>query len=146
MSRPHPLDMDELHQALKRARRRGVRASRLVRHAPHIIDLLYPAAHYPALSKHDRAAATENLIAAAVDSLGDEVRHVLSILLCLTPDTLYSTLQQRREIVAQHVGVLPGTWERGWREPQLFDDLAAEIYRLHHTNPGTYLPGTAQPA
>ena len=145
MLRPHPMDMDELHQALKRARRRGVRASRLVRHAPRIIDLLYPADRYPALSVHDRATATENLIAAAMDSLGDEVRYVLSILLCITPDTLYSTLQQRREIVAQHVGVLPGTWERGWREPQLFDDLAAEIYRLYHTNSGAYLPDTMQP-
>jgi hypothetical protein len=145
MLRPHPLDMDELHQALKRARRRGVRASRLVRHAPHIIDLLYPAARYPALSVHDRATATENLITAAVDCLGDEVRHMLSILLCLTPDTLYVNLQRRREMVAEHVGVLPGTWERGWREPQLFDDLAAEIYRLHHTDPGAYLPDTMQP-
>lgn len=143
---PHPLDIDELHQALKRARRRGVRASRLARHAPHIIELLYPVARYPALSVHDRATATENLIAAAVDSLGDDARHVLSILLCLTPDTLYSNLQRRREIVADHVGVLPGTWERGWREPQLFDDLAAEIYRLHHAGPDAYIPGTIQPA
>lgn len=142
MLRPHPLDMDELHQALKRARRRGARASRLVRHAPHIIDLLYPAARYPALSVHDRATATENLIQAAVNCLGEEVRHMLSILLCLTPDTLYVNLQQRREMVADHVGVLPGTWERGWREPQLFDDLAAEIYRLHHTDPDAYIPGT----
>lgn len=146
MVRPRPLDIDELHQALKRARRRGVRASRLARHAPHIIELLYPASRYPARSVHDRAQATENLIAAAVDCFGDDVRHLLSILLCLTPDTLYVNLQQRREKVAEHVGVLPGTWERGWREPQLFDDLAAEIYRLHQTDPDAYLPETVQPA
>lgn len=140
MLRPHSLDMDQLHQALKRARRRGARASRLVRHAPRLIDLLYPVARYPALSVHDRATATESLIAAAVDCLGGDARHVLSILLCLGPDALYTNLQQRREIVADHVGVLPGTWERGWREPQLFDDLAAEIYRLHQTNPDAYIP------
>jgi hypothetical protein len=135
-----PLDMDQLQKALITARRRGVPASRLVTHAPAIIELLYPATQYPNLTTQDRAAASEKLIVAAVDSLGDEARHLSSILLCLTQETLYATLQRRGEMVAEHMGVLPGTWERGWREPQLFDDLATQIYRLHRAGADVYIP------
>jgi hypothetical protein len=112
----------------------------LVNHAPGIIELLYPAARYPDLTIHERATATENVIVAAVNSLGEEAQQALSILLCLTSETLYINLQQRREMVAEHAGVLPATWERGWRERQLFDDLADEIYRLHHAHPDAYIP------
>lgn len=140
MLRPQPLNIDTLHQELKIARRRGVRDSRLKSSTPGIIELLYPSARYPDLTIHQRAMAAENLIVAAIDSLDDEASHLLSVLLCLTPDTPYSTLQQRREKAAEHVGILPATWERGWREPQLLQDLAAKIYRLHQANPNTYIP------
>jgi hypothetical protein len=146
MLRPQPLDIDTLHEALKIARRRGVRDSRLKSHAPRIIELLYPAARYPDITPDDRAIATEKVIVAAVDSLGEDVSHSLSILLCLTPGTLGLTLQQRRQMAAEHVGVLPATWERGWREPQLLADLAARIYRLHQTNPDAYIPAPVEPA
>jgi hypothetical protein len=140
MLRLQSLDVDHLHQALKAVRRRGARAARLVKHAPSVIELLYPAARYPGLTIHDRAAASENLIDAAVDSLREDGGHPLSILLCLAPGTLHLNLRRRREMVAKQEGVLPGTWERGWREPQLFDDLAAVIYRLHQANAAAYIP------
>lgn len=140
MPRRQPLNTDMLRQELKRARRKGVRDARLKNHAPGLVELLYPARSYPELSIHQRAVAAENLIVAAVESLDDEARHLLSILLCLTPDTPYSTLQKRREKTAEHVGILPGTWERGWREPQLLDDLTAKIFRLHDDNADAYIP------
>ncbi|MGH3871293.1 MAG: hypothetical protein ACRDSR_07225 [Pseudonocardiaceae bacterium] len=147
MPRPRqPLDMDQLLKALISARRRGVPASRLISHAPAIIELLYPGEKYPSLTTQDRAKSAENLIVAAAESLGEQARHLSSILLCLTQETLFATLQKRREMAAEHMGVLPGTWERGWREPQLFDDLATQIYRLHQADPDRYIPETAQPA
>jgi hypothetical protein len=146
MLRSRSLDVDQLHQALKAARRRGARAARLVKHAPGVIELLYPAGRYPDLTVHDRAAASENLIAAAVDSLGEDGTRPLSVLLCLAPGTLNLNLRRRREMVAKQAGVLPGTWERGWREPQLFDDLTAVIYRLHQTSDNAYIPAAAEDA
>jgi hypothetical protein len=144
MLRSQSLDIDQLHQALKAARRRGARAARLVNHARGVIELLYPKSSYPGLTLHQRAIAAENLIVAAVDTLGGEARHLSSILLCLTQETLYATLQRRREMAAEHVGVLPATWERGWREPQLLDDLAVQIYRLHQTAPDGYIPAATE--
>lgn len=139
MLRSQPLDMGQLQEALKAARRRGVRDSRLESHAPRLIELLYPACQYPDLSVHQRAMAAENLIVSAVESLDDQAHHLLSILLCLTRDTSYSTLQRRREQAAEYVGVLPRTWERGWREPQLLHDLAAKICRLHQQGADAYI-------
>lgn len=145
MLRRRPLNIDDLHRALKIARRKGVPASRLITHAPDMIELLYPATLYPDLTAYDRAIAAENLIVAAINALGGQARHLSSILLCLTQETLYTTLQQRREMAAEHAGVLPATWERGWREPQLLSDLAAHIYRLHQTSADTYIPETLTP-
>ena len=67
--RSQSLDIDQLHEALKAARRRGVRAARLVNHARGVIELLYPQSSYPELTLHQRAFAAENLIVAAVDTL-----------------------------------------------------------------------------
>lgn len=145
MLRPQsPLDIDQLQKALKSARRRGVRDSWLKSRAPEVIELLYPAARYPELSVHQRAMAAENLIVAAIESLDAQASRLLSILLCLAPDTPYSTLQRRREIAAEYVGVLPATWERGWREPQLLSDLAAKICRLHQEGAEIYIPQPAE--
>lgn len=143
MLRSQPLDMDQLQEALKAARRRGVQDWRLENHAPRLIHLLYPARHYPDLSVHQRAMATENLVRAAISDLGGEAQRLLSVLLCVDPATSHLLLQQRREIAAQRVGVLPATWQRGRWERQLLADLAAKIYRLHH-HADTYLPTTVQ--
>jgi hypothetical protein len=145
MLRPQPLDTHQLNEALTVARRKGVRDSRLKRYTPKVIELLYPALHHPHLTYNQRAAAAENIIVAAVESLDAEARHLLSILLCLTPDTSYSTLQQRREKAAEYVGILPRSWEGGWRERQLLDDLTARIDRLHHDNAAAYIPRPNSP-
>ncbi|MGH3875379.1 MAG: hypothetical protein ACRDSR_28445 [Pseudonocardiaceae bacterium] len=144
MLRSQSLDIDQLREALKAARRRGVQDSRLESHAPGLIELLYPARSYPGLTIHQRAMATENLIRAAIDVLGNEARHLLSVLLCVDPATSHLLLQRRREIAAQRVGVLPATWQRGRWERQLLTDLAAKIYRLHYNHADTYIPEPAE--
>jgi hypothetical protein len=146
MLSPQPLNVDMLHEELKIARRRGVQDSRLKSHASGVIELLYPAARYPDLNIHQRAIAAENLIVAAINALGGEVGHLLSVLLCVDPATSHLLLQRRRELAASRVGVLPATWQRGWWERQLLADLTAKIYRLHHDHADTYIPATAQPS
>lgn len=143
--RPQPLDTNQLKVALEKARRKGVRDARLKSHAPGIIELLYPAARYPHLTFNERAAAAENIIVAAVESLDSEARHLLSLLLCLTSDTSYSTLQKRREQAAEYVGILPTSWVKGWRETQLLDDLTARIDRLYQQKANAYIPRTCEP-
>ncbi|MGI9003526.1 MAG: hypothetical protein ACR2GH_18040 [Pseudonocardia sp.] len=134
------IDLEELHSAFKEARRWGVTHSRLVDYSPALIEQLYPAADYPEHTIHDRATAIENLTTTAVSIIGGDAGHALAITLCLTPGTLGRKLDQRRALAAQHLGILPVTWTRGWREPRLFHDLVAEIHRLHDTDPATYLP------
>lgn len=146
MLRPHPLDVDDLHQALKIARRWGVRDSRLKSHAPGVIELLYPTQRYPDLTIHQRAIAAENVIVAAINALGAEVGHLLSVLLCVDPATSHLLLQQRRELAANRVGVLPATWQRGRWERQLLADLAAKIYRLHQAGADIYIPAAVEHA
>lgn len=145
MMRPRPLDIGMLHEVFKEARRWGVRVWRLVHYAPQVVELLFPAAHYPGLSVHDRAIAVEKLTRAAVDCIGGDAGHVLAITLCLAPGTLGCTLDERRRLAAEYLGILQDTWERGWREDRLFHDLVMEIYRLHRTNPdpAAYFPPLA---
>jgi len=135
MTHPQLLDIKTLHEAFKEARRLGVRVWRLVHHTPRVIELLFPAAHYPGLSVHDRAIAVEKLTRDAVDSIGGDAGHALAITLCLLPGTLGHTLDERRRLAAAHLGISQDTWERGWREDRLFHDLVMEIYRLHRINP-----------
>jgi hypothetical protein len=59
MTHPQLLDIETLHEAFKKARRLGVRVWWFVHHTPRVIELLFPAAHYPGLSVHDRAIAVE---------------------------------------------------------------------------------------
>jgi hypothetical protein len=142
MLRPQPLDIDQLRQALKTARRRGVRDSRLVDYAPKVIDLLYPHDSYPHLSIHQRAAAAERLIVAAIDDLGGQTSRLSAVLFGADPATAHLLLKRRREIAADYVGVLPGTFERGWWERQLLSDLTAKVYRLHQDRATDYIPAT----
>ncbi len=139
MPPPQPLDVDQLREALKTARRRGVRDARLVRHAPGVIELLYPRDSYSDLSIHQRAMAAESLIVAAIRDLDGETGNLSAVLFGVYPATSHLLLKQRREIVADKVGVLPDTWQRGWREQQLLSDLAAIIYRLHRSGPDAYI-------
>jgi len=145
MTSQRRIDPEELQKALKRARRRGVRAARLLETTPDLIDMLYPAEQHPELDDSDRAHATENLVRAAIDSIGGDVGHALAITLCLRPGTTGLTLEQRRQRAAQHLGIHPGTWTNGWREPRLVRDLVNEIRRLHDNNSDAYLPGSGLP-
>lgn len=142
MTSQRRIDLEELHNALIRARRRGVRAPRLLDYAPDLIEMLYPAEQHPNLDDDERAQATENLIKAAVDSIGGDVGHALALTLCLPPGTIGLTLEQRRQRAAEHLRIDPHTWERGWREPRLIRDLVYEINQLHRTNPTAYLPAS----
>jgi hypothetical protein len=145
MAGSRPLDIERLHEVFKEARRLGVRVWRLVHYAPHVVELLFPAAQYPGISLHDRAIAVEKLTRTAIDCIGGDAGHALAITLCLLPGTLGCTLDERRRLAAAHLGVLQDTWERGWREERLFHDLVMEIYRLHRTNPdpAAYFPAIA---
>ncbi|MGQ0715727.1 MAG: hypothetical protein ACT4NP_00195 [Pseudonocardiales bacterium] len=134
-----PLDIDQLREELKAARRRGVPASRLKTHAPGVIELLYPRDSYPELSIHQRAMAAESLIVAAIREHDGETGNISAVLFGVDPATSHLLLKQRREIVADKVGVLPDTWQRGWREQQLLSDLASIIYRLYYNGPHTYI-------
>lgn len=142
MTSTRHIDFDELHDALKDARRHGVKAARLLDHAPALIELLYPAADYPELAAQDRALAVEKLVNAAVDSIGGDVGHALALTLCLRPGTLGRTLDGRRQLAAKYLGISPDTWTRGWRETRLFKDLVAEIYRLHQPGEAPQVTGT----
>jgi hypothetical protein len=136
----HSFDVGQLREALKAARRRGVRDSRLVAHAPALIEVLYPAQEYPDLTIFQRAIAAESLILAAMDHLGGDDERLSKVLFGVDPTTSHLLLTKRREIAAHQAGVLPGTWHRGYREKQLLADLAATIYRLHYANRDAYIP------
>lgn len=128
------LDIEELHQHLRDALRHGARASRLLRYTPGVIELLYPASDYPHLNSCDRAIDTETLIRHAIDAIGGQSAHAIAIVLCLASGTLDHTLQHRRSLAAQHLGIQAETFRCPWREGALLYDLAVEMYRLHTTD------------
>lgn len=134
------LTIEALHDALKAARCKGCRASRLRDHGPELVELLYPFEQHPGVSLHDRAQAVENLIRTALEAVGGPEAHALAITLCLAPGTLGLNLDQRREKAGDHLGVTGDTWQRGWRETRLLNDLVGEIYRLHRENSEAYVP------
>jgi hypothetical protein len=127
------LTVEALHQYLRSALRHGARASRLLRHSPELIDLLYPADVYSQLNASDRAIKTETLIRQAVDAIGGQSGHAIAIILCLASGTLDHKLQHRRSLAAQHLGIQAETFRCPWREGALLHDLAVEVYRLYIT-------------
>lgn len=127
------LNIEALNRHLRDARRHGARASRLLHYTPELVELLYPAEQYPQLDAHDRAITTETLIRQAIDAIGGDAGHALAIILCLTPGTLGCTLDDRRRMAADHLGIRADTWKRGWREGALFRDLLLEIYQLRQS-------------
>jgi hypothetical protein len=127
------LDVEALLEHLRGALRHGARASRLLRHTPEFVELLYPAEEYSALNAFDRAIKTEALIRRAVDIIGGQSGHAIAIVLCLASGTLDHNLQRRRSLAAQHLGIQAETFRCPGREGALLHDLAVEIYRLHTT-------------
>lgn len=125
------LNLEALHQHLRGAVRHGARASRLLRHSPELVDLLYPADAYSQLNASDRAIKTETLIRQAVDAIGGQSGHAISIILCLASGSLDHKLQGRRSLAAQYLGIQAETFRCPWREGALLYDLAVEVYRLY---------------
>jgi hypothetical protein len=133
MADTQPLDVGQLYQHLRDTLRHGARASRLLRHTPEVIELLYPAAVYPHLSIHDRALKTETLIRDATHTIGGNPGEAIATILCLPPGTTGRTLEHRRRIAAHYLDVEADTFRRDWHEGALLYDLTIEIYRHHHT-------------
>lgn len=123
-------DVDGLYKRLRRALRHGVRASRLLRSSPDLVELLAPTDRFPGQGLHDRAIAAEDLIRRAVDQIGGTAGQALEIILGLAAGTVASRLEDRRRQAGVLLDVQPGTFRRDWREAALIHDLAVEIYRL----------------
>lgn len=123
------LDPEALHRQLRRALRHGARASRLARFTPELVELLFPADDRPDLSIVERALLAERLIRDAVEDLGGDYGRALSIVLALAPGTLGLRLEQRRQMAAELLGVLPDTFRRKRHEGLMVWDLAVEIVR-----------------
>jgi len=136
------LNIEALYRQLRRALRYGARASRLLRHTPDVIELLFPAAPHPHLSACDRAIKAETVIRQAADAIGGSPGHAIATVLCLPPGTLGRTLEDRRRIAARHLDLEADTWRRDWHEGALLYDLTIEIYRLHTTRRTVNTPET----
>jgi hypothetical protein len=111
-----------------------VRASRLVRYSPELIELVQPVSEDPGLSVYDRALKTEQVIRQAIDTIGGPEAEALLILFCLKPGTTGMNLETRRQHAAELLGILPGTLRRERHEGRLLWDLAMEVYRLIWTD------------
>ncbi len=124
------LDPEALHRELRRALRYGARASRLVRFTPELVELLFPPNEHVETSIHDRAISTENLIRQGIEQVGGTNAEALSIILCLVPGTLRTTLEERRRQAAELLDILPDTFRRERHEGLLLWDLAMEVYGI----------------
>lgn len=124
------LDPEALQESLRRSLRRGVRASRLVRYAPELIELVVPVSKAPELSIYDRAFKTEQVIRQGIDRIGGPEAGALLILFCLKPGTTGMNLETRRQHAAELLGILPGTLRRERHEGRLLWDLAMEVYGI----------------
>ncbi|MDT3397542.1 hypothetical protein RKE29_12915 [Streptomyces sp. B1866] len=136
MSASGYLDIDALHQQLRRACRHGATAARLLRYAPEVIDIIAPAAEHPDADAPKRALHTEALINAGVERIGADAGKALSIVLALTPAMRTKNLEARRSDAAHLLGLTSvETFRRDWHEGALLFDLAMEIYRLQQAGP-----------
>lgn len=124
------LTAEALHQEFKRALRKGARASRLVRYSPNMVELLASANDQGERSLHDRAIAAEQIIRQAIDHIGGESGEALATIFCLKPGTLGLTLDARRRMAADLLGVRGDTFRRERHEGLLVWDLAMEVYRI----------------
>ena len=140
MSSMRRLNFEALHHHLKRVRRRGARASRILQYTPELVELLYPATLCPDLDAEERSMAVEHLIRRAVDVIGGDEGHALAITLGLLPGLMGMRLNDRRKRAAEYMGITADTWRRGPNEGVLFYDLAVEINRLYEANPHPSIP------
>lgn len=134
-------DVDALHRWLRRALRHGARASRLLKHAPQVVEMLCPAAEHPDMSPWDRAICTEMLIRQALESIGGNAGQALAIVLCLSAGTLGRSLSDRRRVAARLLDMEADNFRREQHETALLYDVAVEIYRIRRWgSPGNNPP------
>lgn len=124
------LDPEALYKQLRHALRHGARASRLVRFTPELVELVFPAEQHPELNIYDRALRIEHLVRQAVEEIGGSPGEAMAVVLCLTPGTLGTTLEARRQRAAELLGILPDTFRRERHEGALLWDVVVEVYAL----------------
>lgn len=125
-------DVDALHRGLCRVLRQGARASRLVKYAPEVVELLCPAAEHPDMSPWDRAICAEALIRQALESIGGNIGQAMAIVLCLSAGTLGRSLTDRRRSAAGLLDMEADNFRREQHEKALLYDVAFEVYRILH--------------
>jgi hypothetical protein len=144
---PHTtrLTPEAVQKELKRALRKGARASRLVLYSRDLVELLVPASSTPAeagiagqqsaaeksdapVGIHDRAIAAEGIIRDAIERIGGSSGEALHTIFCLKPGTLGLTLEQRRQMAGELLGMQGETFRRYRHEGLLIWDLAMEVY------------------
>lgn len=129
------LDIETLVPLLKKALRRGCRASRLL-DVPDLLEAVYPSAHNPGLDQLEKAIRVEARLRLACESYGGEYGVAMSMLLGLAIGSHGLSLDARRARAAMHLdgpGGEPPQPEtvRRWREPGLLCDIAVCLVADH---------------
>jgi hypothetical protein len=139
------LTPEAVQRELKRALRKGARASRLVLYFRDLVELLVPepsassevgiADHGSTAERsdapvgiHDQAIAAEAIIREAIERIGGSSGEALRTIFCLKPGTLGLTLEQRRQMAGELLGMRGETFRRDRHEGLLIWDLAMEVY------------------
>lgn len=120
------LDPEVLLPELKNALRHGCRASRLMRYAHGLIDLLAPDRSVPAI---ERALCVEQLLREACASYGGDWGETMETLLGLAPGSHGALLKERRRRGGALLGVSTETFRRHAEAELLWDVAAALIMR-----------------
>jgi hypothetical protein len=111
----------------------GARAAQLARYTPEVVELLCPAAVFPAESVHARAIRAHALIRQALDNIGGTPREALRLLLCISSSEVIRALHVRRADAARLYERTARAFSRGRYESDLLHTLAVEILRILST-------------
>jgi hypothetical protein len=134
MARMDRLTPQAVEKELRRALKRGARASRLIKFGAELVDILVPRAEVDngdpqsETPMHDRAIDAEIMLRKAISALGGQSAEALEILYCLKSGTLGLTLEQRRQQAGQLWSIQADTFRRRVHEGLLIWDLAVETY------------------
>lgn len=125
------LDIETLVPLLKKALRKGCRASRLL-YVPELLEVMYPGDALPGMSQIDRAFRAEQELTSACRSYGGRYGEAAGTLLGLAAGTHGVSLDERRRIASRLLdgpGGEPPQPEtvRRWRELEILRDIAILI-------------------
>lgn len=112
------LDPEVLFHELKKAVRHGCRASRLMRYAPALVDLIVPDNER---SRSERANLAEQALRRACDSYEGDWGDVMECLLGLALGTYGALLKERRRRAAGLIHVATETFRRHYEQDALWD-------------------------